>query len=163
VSFLGNVVAAVVGAAIAGLLGYIGSVRAARMTAAQALELFDEERQARHSERQTQIRTSISQELQFNRQILERRQLSGAHITLATDAWLAARGETGFLGEPVSKKLLETYSEIRRYNDAVFYELHAVPWGHGGMNNALEDQAWKRIRPLVSEAVELLAIPQGDA
>ena len=48
-----------------------------------------------------------------------------------------------------------TYAEIRRYNDAVHYELHKVPLGNGAMSRNLESQR-ERIKPLIEESVRLL-------
>ena len=48
-----------------------------------------------------------------------------------------------------------TYAEIRRYNDAVHYELHKVPLGNGAMSRNLESSA-SASSPLIEESVRLL-------
>jgi hypothetical protein len=154
-SIVGAFVASVIGAIIAGVFAYCGSVQGAKVAAKHAEHLFTKERESREAERRKEVGNSILAELRFNGEVLTRPRVDESHSTLVVDAWLSARGQIDFLGDTAGPKVMLTYAEMKRYNDAVFYELHKVPLGNGAMNRNLESQR-ERIKPLVQESIQLL-------
>jgi hypothetical protein len=154
-ALLSGLIGAVIGGLIAGRYSKEGSLEGARIAAEHADDLFSKERESRETERRKEVKSSILSELRFNAEVLTKPQVDESHATLAVDSWLSARGQMGFLGDAVVRKLLMTYAEVGRYNDAVHYELHKVPLGNGVMNRNLQSQR-ERIQPLIEESVHLL-------
>ena len=140
---------------LGGLLAVLGGLLSGRITAQSARDLFNRERALREAEERERIRTHFIQELKFNRALIGR-YVVGTRVTLlATEAWLNARGRTGLLGDTADKKLLETYSEIRRYNDAVSYAIREEASVTGGVQAALLESE-KKTSKLLDESIQFI-------
>ncbi len=159
-NLLSGLLGAIIGSVIAGVFTYVAAVRAARLSARQALGLFGKERDLRERGEQGSIREWLLQELKFDRGIIGTG-LAGTRASMAIDAWLAARGRTGFLGCECEGRLLKAYSELHRYNDAVQFDLLRGSGVGSGLETPLK-QFEKRMPALLDEAIELVgAAPQA--
>lgn len=136
-----NLLSGLLGSIVGSLIGYKGAMNAARE---QINHLYDLEKQKRKLElkdQEAQILRSLIVEAQENNEIATSWKTNHAKTLMNKESWNLYKGSIRSLASDLRVILLKAYSEINRYNALVEYDRMKIPFGHGGMDAAIQQQA----------------------
>jgi len=119
------------GAAIGGILSFIGSVVGAKLTSGSASKLAQQERHQRELLIRKTAVSGLLAEIRDNL-ALGRDPLTGySKATFISDLWQAHKGNTEFLALDTQEYLRKGYASVFLANSVVMYELNLLKHGSG--------------------------------
>lgn len=152
--YVTSLISGLLGALIGGYLSYRGAMDA---TKKNIEALYEHERRRRVYDKEKQGRAmleAIIAESKQNLNLAKKWATSHSKTPFGTEAWALFKGAIDYLDSELQEKVLSLYSEIARYNALVDYDKAVVPYGHGSMDNAIQQQAEvvkTTLEPLISE------------
>jgi hypothetical protein len=144
------------GAFIGAIIGYKGTVAAAKK---QIDFLYSQERENRtYQEKQQEgvMKHTLLVEIKENLELAQNLAIGDANNVstyvardiykgnvLTSEAWDIYKGNITKLSDTLQTKLLQVYIEVRKYNSLIEYERFKIPYGDVQLNPLIEEQAEK--------------------
>lgn len=162
-----SLISGLLGALIGGYLSYRGAMDA---TKKNIDALYEQERKRRVFEKEKEGRKMLEAliaECKQNLLLAKKWRLHHSKAMFSTEAWSLYKGSIDYLDKEIQNKVLSAYSEINRYNALVDYDKSVLPFGHGGMDQPIQNQAEevvKLLEPLMNDLEgSFRAIEEADS
>ena len=144
-SLLSGFIGSIIGAVIGGLLSYKGAVNAAKK---QIDSLYAQEKESRTYAEKQQVEamtSALATEIEENIYLATNLRSGYSTSLLSTEAWTIYKGNLRALSSSLQLKLLNAYTEIRRFNTLVEYDRLKIAAGNGMMDGTIREHAKKMI------------------
>lgn|SRR3990167_912768 len=149
-----SLVSGLLGALIGGYLSYKGAMDSAKKNIDA---IYEQERKRRVYEKEKEGRKMLEALIAESKQnlILANKWKTHHNKTpFSTESWALYKGSIDYLDGEIQERVLSVYSEINRYNALIDYDKAVVPFGHGSMDQAIQNQAEevaKLIEPMIND------------